>query len=88
MGTSSWRIVNKHREQGLVSVANFVPGRGKNQSSYRSELMGMLGIIVFVHLVTEFFHLEEGQIEVTSDGIEALKVISEEYKSPKKGDNS
>jgi hypothetical protein len=52
MHTSSWRIVNKHREHHLVSGASFVPGRGKDQSSYRSELTGMLGIIVFIHLVT------------------------------------
>jgi hypothetical protein len=47
----------------------------------------MLGIIMFVTLVTEFFHLEEGQIEVTRDGIEALWVISEEYKVRKSGEN-
>jgi hypothetical protein len=52
MGTSSWRIVNKHREQRLLSGANFVPGMGKYQSSYRSKFTGMLGIVVSVHLVT------------------------------------
>jgi hypothetical protein len=36
----------------------------------------MLGIIVFVTLVAEFFQLEEGQIEVACDGIKALRVIS------------
>jgi hypothetical protein len=33
-------------------------------------------------------HLEEGQIEVACDGIEALNVISEEYKAPKNGGKS
>jgi hypothetical protein len=52
MGTSSWRIVNKHRGQHLVSGPNCVPGKGKGQSLYRSELTGMIGIIVLVQLVT------------------------------------
>jgi hypothetical protein len=85
MGKASWRIMNKHMEHSLVSGTNFVPGGGKDQSSHRSKVTGMLRIVVFVTLVVEFFHLEEGQIEVVCGGIEALWVTSKEYKVPNSG---
>jgi hypothetical protein len=75
MGASAWRIVNKHMEERLVSRTQFVPGWDKYQSSYRIELMGVVGTIVFVNLVTVFFHLEEGQTEATCHGIEAIRAI-------------
>jgi hypothetical protein len=71
-----------------VSLIDFVPGRSDNQSSYRSESAGMFSIIIFVDLIVEYYEIQEGSIEVACDGIEALRAISRESRTPKSGSNS
>jgi hypothetical protein len=50
MGTSSWRILNKHQETIIGTGANFVARKLEDQSSYRSEVAGMCSTIIFVAL--------------------------------------
>jgi hypothetical protein len=73
MGTSSWRILNKHDETKIIAGANFVPGRAQDLSSYQSKLAGMFSIIIFIFLVVELFEMDQGKVELACDGIEALR---------------
>jgi hypothetical protein len=79
--------IRKERDRGeyctnimrkkIIAGADFVPGWDKDQSSYRSKLTGMCGVIVCISLVVEYFEINQGKVEMTCDGIEALQVISE-----------
>jgi hypothetical protein len=77
MGTSSWRILSKHDETKIIPGAKFVPGRSQHQSSYRSELAGIVSIIVFISLAVEFYEVDQVIMQMVCNGIEALCEISE-----------
>jgi hypothetical protein len=88
MGTSSWRILNRHQEHTIVTGTNFVPGRPEDQSSYRSRAAGMFSIIIFIALIVEYYEIQQGSVEVACDEIEALRAVSREFRTPKSGSNS
>jgi hypothetical protein len=49
-----------------------LPGLPKDQSPYRSELGGLFGIVVLVHLICKVHNITSGSIEVGCDGQGAL----------------
>jgi hypothetical protein len=48
-------------------VVLVVPGTPANQSSYQSELAGLYGVVVMVHLICEQYGITSGAIEVGCD---------------------
>ena len=62
-------------ENEKVRAVNVIPGRREDQSSYRSEIGGIFGIVVYVGLVCKVFKITQGKITVGCDGIEALKSV-------------
>jgi hypothetical protein len=64
MGTSSWRILNKHQKNCILMGANSVPKRTEDRSSYQSEFAGMFRTIVYVALLVGCYDIKERSIEV------------------------
>jgi hypothetical protein len=48
----------------------------------------MFSIIVQVALIVEYYEVQEGSIKVACNGIEALRAISQYFRTPKSGSNS
>jgi len=70
-GTASWVIEGVTpgiRAQGCV----LSPGGAKIQSAYRSELSGILAIMIVAQLLCDYYHIWEGSIELGCDGLAAL----------------
>jgi hypothetical protein len=54
------------------------PGTGSDQSVYRSELSGILAIMIMVKHICSYHHISEGSIELACDGLSALnKALSQ-----------
>jgi hypothetical protein len=60
------------RSQAVVGV-NLVPGNANEQSAYRAELAGIVGILVTLQIVCTFYNITEGSISIGLDGEMALK---------------
>jgi hypothetical protein len=58
-----------------IVVVLVTPGNAEDQSSYRSELSGIFGVVVMVHLVCEHFAIKDGSIEVGCDCESALRQV-------------
>ena len=56
----------------LLSGSNFVPGLPEDQSAYRSELAGILGVLYSVEILVTHFHTTSGSITIALDGESAL----------------
>jgi hypothetical protein len=56
-------------------VVLVVPGTPANQSSYRSEVVGLYGVVVMVHLICEQYRITSGAIEVGCDCEGALRHV-------------
>ncbi len=68
-GTAAWVLQGTNsRCSGQV----ICPGSASDQNSYRSEVSGLLAILLFVDLLTKFFSITSGLIEVACDGESAL----------------
>ena len=59
--------------QGGVSCPVVVPGRSSDHSAHRSELAGLLGVVVCVHLLCKLHHITSGTVTVACDGLAALR---------------
>ncbi len=71
-GTAAWVLQGtKSRCSGQVVC----PGSASDQNSYRSEVSGLLAILLFVDLLAKFFSITTGSIEVACDGESALSKI-------------
>jgi hypothetical protein len=55
-----------------ILATNVIPGRPEDQSSYRSELGGLWGIVTMITCVCQAHGITSGAITVGCDGIEAL----------------
>jgi hypothetical protein len=51
------------------------PGSAADQNSYRSEVSGLLAILMMVDQFATFFHIKHGSIEINCDGESALNKI-------------
>jgi hypothetical protein len=73
-GTAAWSIGTVEQE-GLLAGKVVCPGGEKDQSSYRSELMGLYVMFVTIHHLCMFYGIKEGQVEIGSDGSSALTTV-------------
>jgi hypothetical protein len=55
-----------------IRLSNVIPGTAEAQSSYRSELGGIYGIVCVVELLATTYGLTDGSITIGCDGQEAL----------------
>ena len=72
-GTVAYMIESDTSMNRLVAVL-VAPGEAKVQSSFRSELAGLYGVVVMVNTICEQFGVTEGSIEV---GCDCEKVLSQ-----------
>jgi hypothetical protein len=56
-----------------ITGANQSPGEAEDQSSYRSELAGILGVLVMVQSLCTLYEIQEGAIEVALDNKSAAE---------------
>ena len=68
-GSSAFILApNKDKGSEFLEGANFVTGLPDKQSSYRSELAGVLGVLTCVEALVKFYKIHEGSITITLDG--------------------
>ena len=72
IGTTAW-IVTTYDSSSECTGASQVPGNADIMESYRAEIYGILSIIVFIDLIADHFHIDEGHITIACDNIEAGK---------------
>jgi hypothetical protein len=72
LGTAAYVLEGKTKMNRIVGVLK-VPGLPADQSSYRSELSGMYGIVVMVEVICTHFEITSGAIEAGCDGLSALR---------------
>jgi hypothetical protein len=73
-GTAAY-VLEGETSTNRIVVVLVTPGTDDNQSSYRSELSGIFGVVVMVHLVCEQFTIMDGAIEVGCDCESALRHV-------------
>ena len=72
LGTTAW-IVTTADSSTECTGASQVPGNPDIMESYRVEIYGILSIIVFIDLIADHFHIDEGHIAIACENIEAGK---------------
>ena len=76
-GTSSFTLQGRTDDQKITG-RNAVPGEPLNQSSYRSELAGIAGVLVTLFILCKAYNITEGHIEIGLDGEQAMQRIFED----------
>jgi hypothetical protein len=77
-GTSGFVIEGDAREGRLVGV-NVIPGEPDCQTSYRSEIGGVAGILEALHCVCESHDITSGAVEIGLDGDQAMKAVASDW---------
>ena len=69
-GTASWILTNQHDSvSGLCSI----PGVARFHNSYRSELGGLYGILLFLWSVEQVYPAIDIHLSIYCDGLEAIR---------------
>ena len=77
-GTSAF-VLEGRDHTGRILGENCVPGHTTEQSSYRSELAGVEGILTTVQLLCQLHHLTQGSIEIGLDNTTAIENVTAEW---------
>ena len=73
-GTASWIITTMDR-QNYVTAGAISPGGKEIQSSYRSEILGILGVLEELLYICQKRRIISGGCSIYCDGLSALQVI-------------
>jgi len=73
-GTAAWTIGDVEHPS-LISGKVICPGEAQDHDLYRSELSGIYAIMAVLDKVVEYFHLQEGTVEIRCNGQAALESI-------------
>ena len=78
---SSAFIIAPNKERGAICLegANFVTWLPDKQSSYRSELAGVLGVLIYVDALVQFYNISDGAIIIALDGESAIYQSDSEW---------
>ena len=76
LGTASW-ILSTQDRTAFITAGAISPGNPEIQTSYRSEILGILGILEEVDAMCTQFQLTDGTCTIFCDGLSALQVIQE-----------
>jgi hypothetical protein len=60
-------------KQGSIICPMVVPGEKEVQDAYRSELSGIYGAVVMVHLLCKIHNIQQGKVQVGCDGLSVLR---------------
>ena len=76
VGSASWIISSKTKEH-YVTAGAISPGPRSIQSSYRSEVLGLLGILENVYNICHTWNITHGKCTIFCDGLSALQQVEE-----------
>jgi hypothetical protein len=79
-GTAAFVLEGATSANRVVAV-HIVPGAPEEQSSFRSELSGILGVVYMVQLICTTYQITSGSICLGCDGEQALTQALDETKS-------
>ena len=79
IGTAAYHIEAPVSEQAWIEGVLLVPGSKRDESSHRSELGGLCGIVTMVEALVGTYGITEGEIEVGCDGELALRAFDLGY---------
>ena len=66
--TSAFIIEDEGLEESRINGSNYVPGHAEDQLSFRSGIMGVLGIILLAEQVYLQFKIYRGSVRICLDG--------------------
>jgi hypothetical protein len=78
IGTSGFVLRGTNRKLGALGL-NTVPGNANEQSSFRSELAGISGVIAILSAVCNKHKITSGSIKIALDGQQAMIKVSSPY---------
>jgi hypothetical protein len=70
-GATAW-VIEGPTSVGRITGWNHVPGDEQDQSAYRNELLGILGITSMLTKIYQFQKLEHASITIACDNLSAL----------------
>ena len=76
VGTASWTLSTQDKTH-LVTAGATSPGPIECQSSYRSEILGLLGILEELNDRCKRWNIKNGKCTIFCDGISALHIIED-----------
>jgi hypothetical protein len=72
LGTAAFVIEGKDQTNRILA-GHLTPGPPLSQSSFRSELSGLYGIVSLVNTICQFHHITEGKVCCACDGKQAIE---------------
>jgi ribonuclease HI len=75
-GTAAGVIAATATDKDMLYFSNVVPGTSTDQSSYRSELSGVLGLLHIIEAICSTFKITQGSVTIALDGREAMTQAS------------
>ncbi len=83
-GTAAFAIQYDNSKENRITGAHVTPGHSDDLNSYRSELGGILAIVVVTEAIATFYDIQNGIIELGCDCKSGITAIFEhEYDTPK-----
>ena len=73
-GTASWCISTQNKDN-FITAGAISPGEATIQSSYRSEILGLLGILEELDQFCKVWNVTKGSCTIMCDGISALERV-------------
>jgi hypothetical protein len=71
-GTACFTLLGPTTKGSIIGPMA-VPGEKKVQDAYRSELSGIYGVVVMVHLICKVHKIKHGKVQIGCDGLSALR---------------
>ena len=76
IGTASW-VLSTRDKKNMVTAGARSPGDASIQSSYRSELLGLLGILEELDSRCRKWKIGSGKCRIFCDGVSALQMVED-----------
>jgi hypothetical protein len=74
-GTASWIICDPTDETTFIAGKAIAPGTIEQQSAFRSELVGLYGIALFLYAMQEYVGVSTCSVTIGCDGLSALNRV-------------
>ena len=74
IGTASW-IISTFDKTAFITAGALSPGNKEIQSAYRSEILGILGVLEELYAICVENNISSGMCTIMCDGLSALQVI-------------
>ena len=76
IGTASW-VISTIDKVNMITAGAYSPGAASCQSSYQSEILGLLGILEELYIRCKTWQITSGKCRIFCDGISALYRVEE-----------